>query len=423
MILTTKKTGTRLILLLASFLVACTISYQSIKTAIAAHEIQKNTLSGYKKATALEPDNPQNWYLFARYLQLNIENSDPQAAIATYKRALSLDPRNSDYWAGLASVYESLGSFEDARKAFVEAIRGYPESADIHWQYGNFLLRRGELPAAFGQFRFTLQRDPKRALEVISRCWRAEPDIYIMLQQVLPASTPIYLDSVNFLLNEKETDAALVVWERIVLLQARLRLQDVNLLLEVLLQKGRASEAIQVWDQALKLSESNRPPSVPGSLVWDGGFETDISDVGFAWRFRDYRGAFHGFDKRIKHSGNRSLRITFVGTENVSFAGACQFVPIEPGITYDFEGWLRTENIATTDRGINFFLSANGDPRTEASPELFGTHDWTRFVLPWKAAAGSHVLQICVARQASSLSFERISGTVWADDVLLTPAP
>lgn len=396
------------------------LSYYSIRAAVATHNSQKNTLLGYERATELEPEDPKNWANLARYLQLNLENPDTQRAIFAYKKALSLNPLDADSWVGLASAYESVGSTKAAREAYVEATRAYPQSADIFWQYGNFLLRQGELPEGFARIRYSLEKDPSLASEAISRCWKLDSNITTMLEQVLPATPRVYLDTITFLLYEKETDAALVVWDRLVQLRARIDLREIHLLMEVLFQQGRALEANKVWSQALQLTATKSPPRSPDSIVWDGGFESDVVDLGFAWRFHDYLGAIHGFDRNIKHSGDRSLRIRFIGMENLAFGGACEFVAIEPRIEYEFEGWLRTENI-TSDRGVNFLLSSPGYHYSQATPELVGTHDWTKFVLRWKNETGAHLLQVCVARQASSSALEKISGTVWADDISVKP--
>jgi hypothetical protein len=156
------------------------------------------------------------------------------------------------------------------------------------------------------------------------------------------------------------------------------------------------------------------------SLVWDGGFETDLTG-GLSWRIAAPSGSVIGFNKTIKHSGKRALEVKFDGKHNVDFHGVCQLVPVEPDTTYDFSVWLRTENI-TTDRGLFLRLGTpqGGKPETFTS-ELTGTHSWSKVGFRWKVPNNMRLVQICLMRLRSDNLYNTIAGTVWLDDVQLVP--
>jgi hypothetical protein len=156
------------------------------------------------------------------------------------------------------------------------------------------------------------------------------------------------------------------------------------------------------------------------SLVWDGGFETDLTG-GLTWRIDAASGYVARFSKAINHSGTRALEIKFDGKHNVDFQGVCQLVLVEPGTAYDFSGWLRTENI-TTDRGISLRLSTpqNAGPEL-VTPELTDTHPWTQVGFQWHSAKNVRLAQICLVRRLSYNLYNTIAGTVWVDDVQMVP--
>jgi hypothetical protein len=156
-------------------------------------------------------------------------------------------------------------------------------------------------------------------------------------------------------------------------------------------------------------------------LVWDGGFETDVTGGGFSWRMPLPAGPMVRFDRNTKHTGDRSLRVRFDGKRNVDFHDVCQFVLVSPEVDYDFSAWLRTDTI-TTNSGI--FLRLNtpfNDAIGANTPQVTGTIPWTRFNIEWKAARDVHVLQICLVRLPSQKLDNEISGSVWLDDVALVP--
>ncbi len=64
------------------------------------------------------------------------------------------------------------------------------------------------------------------------------------------------------------------------------------------------------------------------SMVWDGGFESDVTGEAYAWRFAGTsRSAQTVFDSQEKYSGKRSLRVSFDGSSDIAFYDVCQTVP------------------------------------------------------------------------------------------------
>ena len=413
------------VIVAASFAVALILSCFSIRNALAVHYSGLQTAEGYARAAHLEPTNPQNWYLLGRYWQYNLEDPDAPRAIRSYRSALSSNPASSETWLDLATAYESEANFVAAREAFLHAKKVYPLSAEVAWRYGNFLLRQEELEPAFSEMRLAVKADPLRAAEAFSRSLRAGSNIETTLDRVLPPASEAYLDVIWDQTADGHTGNALKVWDRLASLHPHLSLQDSFSLVGALMAEKRIAEASRVWDQAVLFAALTDLQSPPGSVLWDGGFESGITGGGFSWLFLEgFRGVQIGIDTQEKHSGNRSVRLIFDGKFNVNLVGICHYVPVQPSTGYRFSAWVRTRAL-TTDQGIRFQLHSLGtqDTSTAVTPDVHGTAPWTHIEMPWSSGKDVQELQVCLVRFPSEEAENKIQGTAWVDDVALLPEP
>jgi tetratricopeptide (TPR) repeat protein len=423
MILRLSSSTQRAVVVAASFAVALILSYFSIRNALAAHYAGLQTAQGYERAVRLEPSDPQNWYLLGRYWQYNLEDPDSSRAIHSYLATLSLNPASPETWLDLATVYESEGNLVAARDAFLRAKKAYPLSAEASWRYGNFLLRQGEFEPASSEMRLAVVGDRKRAAEAFSRALRAGLDIATILDRVLPPISEAYLDVIRDQTEDRHTDNALKVWNRLPALNPHISLRDSFPLVGALMMEKRIAEAGRVWNQAVLFSGLADLQNPQGSILWDGGFESNVHDGGFAWLIpQGIRGVQIAFDPVEKHSGNRSLRLMFDGKSNISFADVCHDVPVKPSTAYLFSAWVKTRAL-TSDQGIRFQLHALGmqDTSSAVTSEVHGSVPWTLVELPWSSSKDVQELQVCLVRFPSLEG--KIQGTVWVDDVSLAPQP
>ena len=187
MILRISESLSRGLVVLAAIVIAATLCSYSVRMAIAAHAAERETVSGLETAIHLEPSNPDYWYRIGHFQQFNLEEPDPSLAALYLRKAIALNPLYTDAWLDLGTNYELEGNAKAAREAFLQAKISYPSSAEVAWRYGNFLLREGELPAAYAEIQLAVRLDPHRAATAFSRCYRADPDIDAILNQALPA--------------------------------------------------------------------------------------------------------------------------------------------------------------------------------------------------------------------------------------------
>jgi hypothetical protein len=423
MILRLSSNAQRAMIVAASFAVVLILSYFSIRTAFAAHAVGLQTAEGYERAKRLEPADPRNWYLLGRYWQYNIEDPDASRAIRYYLSALSLNSASSDVWLDLASAYESEGNLTAARDAFRHAKNDYPLSPDVSWRYGNFLLRQGELEPAFAEMRHAVDADPTRGAEAFSRSLRAEPNIEKTLDRILPPIGSVYVDVIWDQITNGQTDIALQVWDHLVAIHPRVPLRDVFPLIGALRNNKRITEARRVWDQAVVVAGMADLQGPPGSVLWDGGFESGVTGGGYSWLFPEgLRNVQTSIDVREKHSGSQSLRLTFDGKSIVTSINICHYVPVSPSTSYRFSAWVKTRAV-TTDQGVRLQLRSLGtqDISVVVTPELHGSEPWTHIEIPWSSGKDVQEVQVCLVRYLSDQLENKIKGTTWVDDVALVP--
>ena len=424
MILRVSTSAGRLAFLVIAVLLALFLSFCSIRSAWAEHEASSGTLQDLERATRLEPGHAENWYLLGRYWQYNLEDPDNEKAIRAYQNALSFDPHSAQTYVDLATAYEGQNDIADARENFLKAKHAYPLSAEVSWRVGNFFLRQGELDQAFQQIRQSVAADPSRGAEAFTRSLRVEPDLEVVLDRALPPNPVVYVDIIHDLADEGQTAVALQLWDRLVKLQPspRLGLNDVYHLVDALRNQRNFAEANRVWNQGVALSDLPDLGDPPASVLWDGGFESGFRNEGYAWAFpANVHGVEIQLDKKEKHSGQQSLRLSFDGKLDISFADVCHNAPVAPRTSYLLSGWVQTRDL-TSDQGVRLRIhSAIPGAGSTFTPEVHGTQAWSQIDVLWTSEADAREAQVCIVRLPSDQPDSRIRGSAWFDDVALTP--
>jgi hypothetical protein len=411
----------RSLVVLAVVLIAAIFCWEGGKHALAMYWANSTDPQDWQRAANLEPSNADHWYLLGRYRQLDFENEDLPLAISHYRRALALVPENPYYWLDLASTYDEQGDSAAAESAYLAAERAHPISGEAAWRYGNFLLGQGRSDQAYDEIHRALEAEPQWMDLAVSRTWRSSQDVHLLLDRVLPDTPEARERALVFLEAQKQPDAALAVWQRMVQRRDPIELAESFPLLDLLIAQDRVPQAWQAWQQAL--AASGAPSGIDdGSRVSDGGFETEFANGGFGWQYQPQPGAEVNLDLRGPHSGSRDLEITFDGSANVDFENLYEYVPVEPGTSYHFSAYMRAESLLT-DVSLHFEMS---DPEHPNDPPFVtqgvaGIEPWTLIELDFRTAPDTHVLLLRLRRPASAV-LSKIEGTAWVDDVSLEPA-
>ena len=405
-----------------AMVIAIWFCYAGTKHALASHLASSSKPQDWERAARFEPDNAEIWYRLGRFRQLDFENADVPLAISYYRRAVQLNPHSPYYKLDLAGTLEMAGNNIEADSYFRAAQAAYPISAEVSWKYGNFLLRQNRLPGAYAEIHRAIMVDPKLIPLAVSRVWHSDPNIQLLLDQVSPDTAEAYSQVLAFLIDSQDPAAALEVWHRLITKDPHTDRKWAFMLTDMLVAQERFEDAGAVWRQAIAINPSSAPAYTGNSLVYDGGFENDITGGAFGWQLGDVAGAGFDFDTNEKHSGSRSARLIFDGTQNLSYGGLYQYVLVSPGTSYHFQVFLRTDQISS-ESGIRFEIV---DPKDQQHLDVLtqnetGTLPWTLEQIDFTTGPHTHLILIRLARRPSERLDNKLRGTVWIDDVSLVP--
>jgi hypothetical protein len=398
------------------------LAFLSGKAFLAAHWNRSPNPELWQKAVRLEPGNAEYWGHLGLARQWDLSPDGMHEAVRDLQRATELNPRSADLWMELADAYQTSGDPIHAQEAYEKAQESFPVSAEVAWRYGSFLLYEGKLPDGYAEIRRAMSIDASLTQRAIAECWQSNPSVDAILDKVLPPKSEYYLSAIDFFLSQNLPDPALAAWNRLRDLGLPVRLPDAIPLVDALIERDRVVEAQRTWQQALEAADWPQDSSNTGPLVFNGRFEHEIMNGGFDWREVAASGAQFAFDDRIAHAGSRSFQVQFDGTQNVDFQNLFQYVAVEPGTHYHFSAYLRTEAIST-DHGICFEIV---DPRHASqvqivTPDVAGTNQWTLVQTDLVTGSQTQLLRITLRRIPSWKFDNKLSGTVWVDDVALAP--
>lgn len=421
--ITLEGKGPRLALLIAALAVALFFLYQGVRLWIADHRINSDRLAAIESGAALEPGDAEAWDILGRFRQLDFVAGDPNEAIKDFQRAIRDNPLSAYYWMNLAGAYEATGKVSEARDAFEHAQRVYPLSAQVAWNYGNFLLREQQWAEGYAQIQLTVRADPALLPLAISRTWRSNHDVDTLLNQVLPADVNAYLQALDLFASIHEAEPGIKVWARLMSLGKPVALARSFSFLDELIREDRPADARRIWREALNAAGLPHAEPGNGSLIWDGNFTGDFPNGGLGWRWNNPLGATIDFDAAPPGRSGRSVRLDFGGGSNLSVEYPLEYVPVEPNRAYHFHAYLRTEGIST-ESGMRFAIydpNHNGIVPVETE-NLTEDNSWTPAELAVTTGAQTHFLVVHLYRGKSRLFENKLSGTAWLADVSLLPA-
>jgi tetratricopeptide (TPR) repeat protein len=407
-------------LLAASILIAALVSFQAVQLWLANRWIHSEKIHLVERGAALVPSDGSAWDNLGRLRQWSLKNPDLPGAIAAYRKALRENPLAAGYWMDLAGGYEASGNDSAAADAFAHAQAVYPDSSEVAFNYGNFLLRRQEYSSAFAQLRRAVRGDPSLLPLAIFRAWRASGDANQIIGQLLPATANSYVQAIDYLVTIHQCDAALAIWSRLMNSKAAVPLTSSFALIDELIREDRSADARRSWRDAVSNARLPVGYSDDSSVVWNGDFANDLVGGGLGWHWDSLPGSYLSFDGAPPQSKGRALRIDFNGGSNVSLAAPYEYVPVDPGQAYHFQAMMRTDAV-TTESGPRFSISDPNHPAVvSAVTENFtGTHGWTPVEVDLTTGAETHFLVVRLVRPPSRLFDNKLGGTVWIASVSL----
>lgn len=382
------------------------------------------SLGGFARSGHWDGSNPNFPARYARTLGNEGRDADPTEIASAFEDATRLGPHRAENWAALGEALDLAGDNPGAVHAYQRAIRLFPRSPDINWEFANFLLRSGDTAGAIAPLRIAMEGDPSLRIGVFDLEWRAGvPSDQILT--TLPGGQDILSAYLDYLDTTGRINAAGSVWQRLVASREPINFDAACRYFDTLLYAHHVDELTQVWS-ALARHDPDRIRWQPNGAnrITNGGFEEPMVNGGFGWRTTLIEGAEVSLDTETVHDGTRSLLVHFDGKRNLQFAHVVQYVIADPDTRYRFVAYTRSEGI-TTDSGPRIAIYDAYD-RAELAMEtdsVLGTTSWQEQKLDFRTGPKTKLLIVQVTRPVSRKLDNQIAGSLWLDDFSLTAVP
>jgi hypothetical protein len=333
-----------------------------------------------------------------------------------------LSPYDAHFWNDLGAAYDWAGRTNEALGAFKRALLLFPNSPEINWRFANFAFRAHKIPEALRSLGVVLAGNSPAHRDVFRLAISATRDNRAILE-ILPPQASVFFDYLNFEMGAGNVTEAEQVWLRLLQLKLPFEPPQAFPFLDALIQHREPDRLVAAWSAlAERFPGQIGPLATSSNLVANGGFEHDILNGGLDWRVVPIEGAVVSLDSQDAFEGVRALRIEFNGNRNLDYGHVFQYVTVQPNTKYRFSAAMRAKGI-TTDRGPRFqvFDAFNMGTLLRSTESIVGTCGWSSQLLEFKTDSDTRLLLVRVARPPSNKLDNQISGTVWIDQVSLTP--
>lgn len=391
-----------LVLIILSLLITLVILRLGISSVL---DNQKD-LKYIELSPSFNSSNAEASYRLARIYQFLMIGDEYQVQ-DLYVTSLRHNPLHSASWLGLTETYIESGEEDKARITLLRALELIPSSIGFLWESSLLAFSLGDVDLALDNLRVVAQADPWRRKSVFDLCGQIVSDPNLILEKVV--TDEILGDYLKYLIRADKQHETYSVWER---LEARGKITPEFTLpyVDYLLRKGDSENAKTVWTVLYPGLGNN-------SLVWNGSFEVDSIGRGLDWRIGRPEGVDIDFDYSNKTRGDRSMKITFVGKNNIDFHHVSQAVPVDPNSNYLLTSDISTRDI-TTRNGIRWEVYCNKG-MNEFSETYTGTIDWTTARISFVTPHDCNVIHVRLRRIKSRKLDNLISGEAWIDNVNL----
>jgi len=393
------------------------------KAGLAAMLANKPTAGNLERAVKFDPGNADYRMRLGSLYEYNPVDMQVGKAEENFRRATSLDPYDAQTWLDLAAALQLQGRAGEAEACWRRADLLAPRLPAYQWPLANFYLLQGNTDEALRHFKLVLAGTSQYDSIVFQRAWKATDDAGKILEEVIPERAQTEFNYLNFLVSQHRLGDAAPVWKRILEGSEEFIPKDTSPYIDTLIAGHKPDEAYQVWTDLQKkgLVRSASAPS-GANLIFNGDFEDEFLNFGFAWRIAPAEGVYAGVDSSTYHSPSHALMVQFPGKENFDYANVYQYVKVSAGQAYHLQALMKTEGI-TTDSGPRLEVYDAYDPAIldKMTEDLTGTTDaWTNLPLDFVTGPKTQLLVVRLKRLPSRKLDNLIAGRVWLDDVRLT---
>lgn len=396
---------------------------QTGRATVASWVARRESAEALQSAERWDPSNPDYPEQLGRALAAEGADAAPAQVARAFEDSAGLAPHRAANWTEVAEALDFSGDASGAARAYGRALKLFPKSPAINWQFANFEIRAGDAAAALEPLQTAIAGDASLRTGAFDLAWRAGiPPEEIL--EMLPARQEILSAYLDFLVATGRLDAAAGAWRRLIAPPERFDLDAAFRYFDAELRARDVDALTRIWSD-LGRHDPDRVHTHPddGNRITNGGFEDAIVNGGFDWRIVPTDGAQIGTDASAAHDGARSLAVHFDGTLNLDFGSVAECVAVEANTAYRLSAYTRSEEI-TTDTGprIAVYDAFDHAALWIETGNVTGTTSWQEQRLDFRTGPKTRLLIVQLVRRPSGKFDNKIAGTVWLDDVSLRAA-
>jgi hypothetical protein len=176
-----------------------------------------------------------------------------------------------------------------------------------------------------------------------------------------------------------------------------------------------------LWAPAYITWVAQLPPERATTIgsVFDGGFESDPTHLGFDWRFGRVPGARISRERGDGAQGH-ALHVEF-DDRRVPFRHVRQLLALGPG-HWRLEGRVRLDSLRAA-RGLEWRVDCASGGKLGATAPMAGNHPWRAFTLDFDVPKGCGAQWLQLHLPARIAAERRIGGDAWFDDLVVRERP
>ena len=376
-----------------------------------------------KTAVALAPNDPLTHWTLGEVLLKEMPLEQMSISIPEYEKAISLSPNDYRFWNSLGVACQRVGETDKAERAFRHAIELAPSYTYPHWYLGNLLLRTGRYDQAFEELRVAADGDAENLRpQFFNLVWQVYENDLTSILKALGGSAAYKAEFARYQIAQRRFDEGLRIWGTLSAEEKKSSHYSAGFMIKDLVDGKRFHDGLKMWNEVVGPERQ-----VQESKITDGGFETVVSPGFFDWQVQNEPGVQIGIDTAASHGGSRSLRFLFQVRSNTRTMSTTQLVPVAYNTSYDFEGYVRTQNLNSGGTPLIQIVDATTNgllASTEAAPN--GDNDWNRLSAAFKTGPTTEAVIIRIVRAPCSDDADSqvcpIFGALWYDDFNLQRA-
>jgi tetratricopeptide (TPR) repeat protein len=365
--------------------------------------------------TDLAPNDPQTHYAAGVLYDKTFLPEDQTRSLAEFERAAALSPNNYLLWLALGTARSRAGDFDAAEAALKKADELAPNYASVQWAIGNLLVRRGRVEEGFAEIQKAVAGSKTYAAPAVMLAGQLFRDDVERLRRIAGDSPEMKAALAVSLGQQNKFEDAVQVWNEIPADNKQSSAEAGKSIFNSLWKAHRYRDA-----QAI-LKSLDGEASSPGQVT-NGGFEGPITIKAaspFDWQISGTGQPQTIVTDGTKHGGGRSLALVFNLTESHEFQPISQTVAVEPGATYNFQAFYRSD-LESHEQLIWEIVDAISGKALGSTQETAKTANWTQLTSQFTMPDGMDGVTIRLARPRCSSPVCPATGRIWFDDLSIT---